>query len=267
MTPFAARLTFLGLIVLAGAISWNALFMQPPGETRPTASKRGESSETAAKAEDGEQKSAATKGPLAVQPEADRRATRASTSEKPTRPTGQRAKEDTHREERAPPRSRIPERPPDPAIVRAIQRELLHRDYRIERRDGQADLATRIAVLLYEYNSGLSLTGRPSEALLERILFGPFRGADTENPVDRLEADTELVAQVQVMLSRLGFANLDDTGRLGADTRSALREFAQFRDLRPEGRLTPRLLLELADVTGEPIVLGGLRERKQRKRF
>jgi hypothetical protein len=266
MTPFAARLTFLGLIVLAGAISWNALLMQPSGETRPTAAKRGESTETASKVQESEQKSAAKKGPLAVPPEADEAATRAETSKKPARPDRQRAKEDTHDEERRPPPSRVSQRPPEPAIVRAIQRELLHRDYRIERRDGQVDLATRIAILLYEYNSGLTLTGRPSEALLERILFGPFRGADTGDPVDRMETDTELVAQVQVMLSRLGFANLKATGRLGADTRSALREFAQFRDLRPKGRLTPRLLLELADVTGEPIVLGGLREPEQPQR-
>ncbi len=262
MTPFAARLTFLGLIVLAGAISWNALFMQPAGETRPTEAKRGESTETAAKAEDSEQKSAASKGPLAVQPKTDR----ADASKQPARPARQRAKEETTREAPPPPRIRPPQRPPKPEIVRAIQRELLHRDYRIERRDGQVDLATRIAVLLYEYNSGLTLTGRPSEALLERILFGPFRGADTEDPVTVMEADAELVAQVQVMLSRLGFANLKATGRLGVETRSALREFAQFRDLRPEGRLTPRLLLELADVTGEPIVLGGLREPERAER-
>lgn len=257
MTPLSARLTFLGLIALAGAISANALYMQPPAETRRAA---GETQDDRKPTEDEtvgqEEKIAADKGPLAPYREPAERSVRAAPPKQPEEaPAARRPRS----EARATPRARAPQSPPRKAVVRAIQRELAHRDYRVDRRDGRVDLSTRLSVLLYEYDSGLTLTGRPSEALLEQILFGPFQGAGTEDPVRRFEADPDLVARVQTILSRLGFGNLKGTGRLGPDTRSALREFALFRDLRPDGRLTPRLLLELSDISDEPVVEGRLR--------
>jgi len=261
MTPLSARLTFLGLIALAGAISANALYMQPPAETRRAASEtRDDRKPTEDETVGREEKSAADKGPLAPYREPAERSVRAAPPKQPEEaPAALRSRSEPPREGRATPRARTPESPPRKEVVRAIQRELAHRDYRVDRRDGRVELSTRLAVLLYEYDSGLTLTGRPSEALLEQILFGPFQGAGTEDPVRRFEADPDLVARVQTILSRLGFGNLEGTGRLGPDTRSALREFAHFRDLRPDGRLTPRLLLELSDISDESVVEGRLR--------
>lgn len=267
MTPFSARLTFLGLMVLAGSIAANALYMQPPADTKPALAERSKAGDRVGAIISREEKSAAGKGPLIRPPQHERRtgAADAQPRAQPERIRRQRA--DPPPRARTPPRNRTAHPAPRRELVRAIQRELWHRDYQIDRRDGQLDLATRLAILRYQYNSSLNLTGRPSEALLEQILFGPFRGAHAEDPVARFEADRELVARVQRMLSRLGFANLKGTGLLGTETRSALRDFAQFRDLRPTGRLTPRLLLELADVTDEPLVQGGLRESEAINRF
>ncbi len=260
MTPLSARLTFLGLIALAGAISANALYMQPPAETRRAA---GETQDDRKRAEDEtvgrEEKSAADKRPLAPYREAAERSDEITPPKLAEEAPARRPQSKPPREARATRRTRAPQSAPRKEVVRAIQRELAHRDYRIDRRDGRVDLSTRLAILLYEYDIGLTLTGRPSEALLEQILFGRFHGAGTDDPVTRFEADPDLVARVQNALSRLGFGNLEGTGQLGPDTRSALREFAHFRDLRPDGRLTPRLLLELSDVSDEPVVQGKLR--------
>jgi hypothetical protein len=258
MTPLAARLTFLGLIVLAGAISANALYMQPPAETRQAVEKQKSEQEQVGSITAREADSPAAKRAVAPYRETEERSARPASPEQPRQTRAGRPRSETAREERATPRRRASPEPPRREVVRAIQRELSHRDYPIDRRDGDVDLSTRLAILLYEYDSQLTLTGRPSEVLLEQILFGPFRGAGAEPPVTRFETDRELVANVQRVLSRLGFANLESTGQLGPDTRSALREFAHFRDLRPDGRLTPRLLLELADVSDEPIVQGEL---------
>lgn len=259
MTPFSARLTFLGFLVLAGAITANALYFQEPLETNSGVT--GSVAET-------EEKVART-----VREKAEKPAETTDTNDR--QPAGRSAKADrgvppgdADREpaarqtaERQPPVENITPRaadtralPPE-EVIRAIQRELAYRNYAIDRRDGELDVATRLAILNYQYDAGMTLTGRPSEDVLENILFGPFQAApDDDRRIARIEADGALVARLQTLLSRLGFANLPRSGQLGADTRRALREFAAFRDLQPGGRLTPRLLLELADVTDEPLL-------------
>ncbi|MFP4537341.1 MAG: peptidoglycan-binding domain-containing protein [Dichotomicrobium sp.] len=257
MTPFSARLIFLGFLALAGAITTNALYFQEPLETKSGVT--GSVAET-------EEKAARTLREKAETP--------AETGETNDRqPAGRSAKadrgvppEDANRSsaarqtaarqpqaETAAPRV-APARATSEEVIRAIQRELAYRNYAIDRRDGKLDVATRLAILNYQYDADMPLTGRPSEGVLENILFGPFQAAPDDRRVARIEADGALVARVQTLLSRLGFANLPRSGRLGADTRRALREFAAFRDLEPDGRLTPRLLLELADVTDEPLL-------------
>lgn len=245
MTPFSARLTFFGFVCLAGAITANALYFQEPLEkTREITGSvpQSETPEAQAPAQPGgpeDRAEAAPKGDLQPVPGGAQTAA----------PEG-----------RGP---RVIERPahtvplPPREVIRAIQRELAYRNYIVNRRDGELDTSTRIAIVTYQYDNGLTLTGRPSERLLEQILFGPFQAAPETARVARLEADQTLIARVQRILSQLGFGNLPESGRLDADTRQALREFSAFRDLPGEGRLSPRLLLELADMTDEPLVGGG----------
>jgi len=265
MTPFSARLTFLGLIVLAGAISVNALYMQPAAERDTAPPEQDTAAEAPGQPVDEAPDGPAEKGPRGPKRQPDTRADRNAQ---------RKADQSASRPDAATPeaeRSRVPARAErskaSREIVRAIQRELWHRGYPIERRDGQLDLATRLGILLYEYESSVTLTGQPSEGLLKHILFGPFRSVATGEWTGRLESDQDLVAEVQRLLSRLGFANLEASGLLGRETRGALREFATFRDLRPTGRLTPRLLLELADVSDEPFPPGGARGSDLSGRF
>jgi peptidoglycan hydrolase-like protein with peptidoglycan-binding domain len=246
MTPFSARLTFFGFVCLAGAIATNALYFQEPLEKNREItgsvpqSERLEAQAPAQTDEPEEPAEAAPKGDL-----------------QPIAGSAERAVPDT-RPPSAIARTPSQARMPAPEVVRAIQRELAYRNYIVNRRNGQLDTSTRIAILNYQYDNGMILTGRPSESVLEHILFGPFQAAPERGRIARLEADGALVARVQRTLSRLGFGNLPENGRLDAQTRDALREFAAFRDLPRDGRLSPRLLLELADVTDEPLAGRGV---------
>jgi peptidoglycan hydrolase-like protein with peptidoglycan-binding domain len=252
MKPFSARLTFFGFVCLAGAIATNALYFQEPLENSPqitgTVQESGGQQLAARSSSDQpeEPTEAAPKGNL--QPIAG--------SADPERPSARRA---TRAQPSPSPDARHSAGPmPPEEVIRAIQRELAYRDYIVNRRDGKLDTSTRIALLNYQYDTGMALTGRPSESVLKHILFGPFQAAPESGRIARLEADRALVERVQRVLSSLGFGNLPESGRLGADTRDALREFAAFRDLPRDGRISPRLLLELADVTDEPLAGGGV---------
>jgi len=247
MTPFSARLTFLGFVALAGAIATNALYLQQPldKEARVTGSVTQTGAQVSGEPRRETLERAAPKGDLLA----------SAQGEQPDPDTLTRSTVEPEAALRDDLRNRTPSlrEMPRGEVVRAIQRELSYRNYSIAQPDGQLDLATRVAILNYQYDTGMALTGRPSEALLKQILFGPFQGAPESHRIDRLESDRALVAGIQRLLSQLGFGNVPENGRLGPETRRALREFAAFRDLRSDGRLTPRLLLEAADVTDKPL--------------
>jgi len=246
MTPFSARLTFLGFFCLAGAIAANALYFQEQLDSNPRVTgsvpqSRNEQAEARppANALDGSGQSA-PKGnlrPIAGGADADSAMTRT------------RSAESDDGSGRGSPMLRA-------EVVRAIQRELAYRDYAVDRRDGQLDTSTRVAILNYQYDTGMALTGRPSESLLKQILFSSFQAAPRGGRTARLEADRALIVRVQRVLSRLGFGNLKETGQVDRSTRRGLREFAAFRDLPRDGRVSSRLLLELADVTAQPLAGG-----------
>lgn len=258
MKPLSARVAFLGFLFLVGAITANALYFQRTPESETTASR------------------STTAAARSAKPDSTSRPTRKSGRPKTrSKPDAEAAPKSARRDhtgalppdESTPPRTSLSKPMPRREVIEGIQRELGHRDYRPERTDGRLDLSTRVAILNYQYDSGVALTGRPSEDLLKQILFGPYLSATTGNRLARLENDEALVAQVQGFLSRLGFANLTEDGRMDRGTRQALREFARFRDLPADGRLSPRLLLELADLTDERLVGGHAARQRRIKQF
>jgi len=253
MTPFRARLTFLGFVVLTGAISVNALYMQQPLETRSDVTGSVNKPSDTKRVEGRHQNDVGQ--PPAAAPKGDLQTLGSRVSpDRPAQPSPARPKASGIPPAEATPPSADAAGPmPPDEVIRAIQRELTYRNYAVDRRDGQLDTATRMAILNYQFDAGLSLTGLPSEELLKHILFGPLQNAAEGNRTARIESDRALVASVQRVLSRLGFGNLPETGRLGPRTRKALEDFAAFRDLPRDGHLSPRLLLDLAIVTDEPL--------------
>jgi peptidoglycan hydrolase-like protein with peptidoglycan-binding domain len=142
--------------------------------------------------------------------------------------------------------------PRAPRLHVALQRELARRGYSNQLQGRPNGL--RLAILAYEFDNGLPLTGEPTEALLKRVLFdgnqGP-RGSFT----DRAELNTKLVMEAQRMLAGLGFFRGTFSGRMDVWTSNAIRDFERHRGIPLSGRLTDQTLLELISYSGQPIRL------------
>ncbi len=112
----------------------------------------------------------------------------------------------------------------------------------------------RLAVLAYEFDNSLPLTGEPTEALLKRVLFDGNQGPRGTFS-DRAELNTKLVMEAQRMLAGLGFFRGTFSGRIDVWTSNALRDFERHRGIPLTGRLTDQTLLELISYSGQPIRL------------
>jgi peptidoglycan hydrolase-like protein with peptidoglycan-binding domain len=132
-----------------------------------------------------------------------------------------------------------------PDTIRAIQRELRQKGYGNLASDGTLRPQTRAAIMAYEYDNGLVLTGQASEGLLTRILFGGSPVAEPAGKVGSAEA-AELVRLVQQSLAALGYQPGPADGQLKAETVRAIREFEMDKGLVPKGRVSAELMAQLA---------------------
>ena len=128
------------------------------------------------------------------------------------------------------------------ALVARAQALLAELDYRPGVVDGIEGPLTGEAVRAYQTVAGLEVDGRISEAL-----------------VARLERDKQmhLVVEVQRQLASLGYRPGPVDGKVGARTRSAIEAFQQAENLPQDGRVTARLLDQLATVHGAAEVRSG----------
>lgn len=100
------------------------------------------------------------------------------------------------------------------------------------------------------------MTGEVSEAILKSLLFAGGGKGDA-GLQERFESRRRLVAEVQEMLSGLGYGGGPADGRLDDRTREAIRKFETDRNLAEGGRLTARVLLEMVIVSGRPFAVNG----------
>ncbi len=137
--------------------------------------------------------------------------------------------------------------------VRAIQRELSARGYQPGQHDGVPGLVTRAAVMAFEYDNNLPITGEPNETLLRRIILGVSYAGDTRP--GRRAAGSKLQAAhvtrtVQQSLLGMGYQPGTADGVVGVDTSRAIREFEMDHGLTPTGRVSGHLVAQLARLAG-----------------
>jgi peptidoglycan hydrolase-like protein with peptidoglycan-binding domain len=145
-------------------------------------------------------------------------------------------------------------------VIRAVQRELGQRGYDPGIPNGVANLVTRGAILAYQHDHGLPLTGEPSEALLKAIVFessGAFRALGRGMGADQGNHAGRIISTVQQWLSALGYPVGKVDGRMGEDTRRSIREFETQQGLPPTGRISGQLVAELARVSGNGLFAAG----------
>ena len=142
-------------------------------------------------------------------------------------------------------------------LVKAIQRELADRGYADGPVTGTLDIETRASIIAYEFDEHMPLTGEAGEPLLKSLIFGRALGKAGPGPAGRFEEHGALIAEVQSLLSRMGYASGPADGRLDEATREATRRFESDHNLAAQGRLTERVLLEMVIVAGRPLNTSG----------
>ena len=237
MTPVRARLTLIAIVALFLATAGNALFLQErtraPSATwasRIQAEKATPVSNTLESVSAPAMAPAPLPSPLplsAPQPMSAVQAAQPSLAQPPAETAAQR-------------------------LLTALQRELGRHGY-AEQLRAQAN-GLKLAVLAYEFDNGMPLTGEPAEALLKQILFD-LNQAPRGAFADRAEANQRLVMEIQKALLGLGFFRGALSGRMDVWTSEAVKDFERHRGVTLTGRLTEATLLELVSYSGQPLRL------------
>jgi peptidoglycan hydrolase-like protein with peptidoglycan-binding domain len=147
---------------------------------------------------------------------------------------------------------------PRSEIITDIQRELSRRGLYDGPTDGVVGPKTDAAIRDFETAAKLKVTGEASEDVLRAIMRTPLKAEaaaprSRPDPIAELIAPPQRVIAVQRALNDYGYGPLKMTGQFGAETVSAIQKFERDRKLPVTGQISPRLLRELAALTGRPL--------------
>jgi peptidoglycan hydrolase-like protein with peptidoglycan-binding domain len=134
----------------------------------------------------------------------------------------------------------------DAETVRAVQEELNRQGYGPVETDGVMRRPTRAAIMAFEQDHRLGLTGEASQDLLKQMVFGTPQsvGAARLSEVRSPHAEA-IVKHVQQALLARGYRPGAADGRLTAETVAALRTFETDQGLVPRGRISAEVLERL----------------------
>lgn len=150
--------------------------------------------------------------------------------------------------------------------IRAVQRELQHLGYGPLTVDGVPGLLTRAAIMAFEHDNRMALTGEATETLLKRLLLGQSGEKQPAGEAGRIRSQqAEIVLRtVQQSLAALGYQPGKIDGRVGDETERAIREFEMDHGLDPTGRVSAELFSRLAKaVSNTKVGAATPAERKQ----
>lgn len=147
--------------------------------------------------------------------------------------------------------------------IRAVQRELQNLGYGPLTVDGVPGLLTRAAIMAFEQDNRMALTGEATETLLKRLLLGASGEKPASNETGKVRSQqAEIVLRtVQQSLAALGYQPGKVDGRVGEETERAIREFEMDHGLDPTGRVSAELFSRLAKAVSNTKV-GAAGERK-----
>lgn len=133
-------------------------------------------------------------------------------------------------------------------LVRSIQRALATRGFEPGEPDGLMGLMTRAAIMAYESDSGLALTGAPSEDLLRRlqgVTPSPVPARRGPPAVKTLEAAT-LVRDVSQWLGVLGYPVAKNETSMSVALVRAIRDYEASQKMPETGRISAPLVARLS---------------------
>jgi len=151
-------------------------------------------------------------------------------------------------------------------VVADIQRELARRGFFDGNADGVYGPKTDAAIRDFEQVAGFKPGAEPSEGLLRTITQSMTKAApaallpvppvNAPRPPDQIAeliAPSKRVTAVQRVLSEFGYGQITPNGVLDHGTEVAIEQFERQRKLPVTGQITPRLLRELAALSGRPL--------------
>jgi peptidoglycan hydrolase-like protein with peptidoglycan-binding domain len=150
-----------------------------------------------------------------------------------------------------------PAQPPEagPETIRAVQRELLERGYGPIGVDGHLGIVLRAAVMAFESDHGLPLTGEVTDALLKEILLGSVAASVPARPatgrVQSARAE-QLLQSVRQALATLNYnpGKGRADGRVGEEMERAIRQFELDQGFVPKGRVSSEVVTRLGRIPG-----------------
>jgi peptidoglycan hydrolase-like protein with peptidoglycan-binding domain len=161
------------------------------------------------------------------------------------------------------PRARPPAARPRADLTIDIQRELIKRGLFEGAADGVMGPKTDAAIRDFETLASMKVTGEPSEELLRALQRGPKTDAPRPAAHDQITellsgsvpaaGTAQRVIAVQRALEDFGYGPVKATGTIGPETTTAIRKFESARKMPITGQVSPRLVRELAAVTGRPL--------------
>jgi Putative peptidoglycan binding domain len=143
-------------------------------------------------------------------------------------------------------------------IITDIQRELSRRGLYDGPIDGAVGPKTDAAIRDFETSAKLKVTGEATEEVLRAIMRAPLKPEvatprPRPDPIAELIAPAPRVIAVQRALNDYGYGPVKVTGNFGAETVSAIQKFERDRKLPVTGQISPRVLRELAALSGRPL--------------
>ncbi|MFM9938037.1 MAG: peptidoglycan-binding protein [Hyphomicrobiaceae bacterium] len=138
------------------------------------------------------------------------------------------------------------ERSPD--TVRAVHQRLATLGYEPGAPSAVPGLLMRSAIMAYEHDHGLPLTGEPSDLLLRLMDNAPGarEAAVRAGRQSRASNAEQVLRTVQQSLAALGYFSAKIDGRPGEETERSIREYEMDSGLVPTGRVSAPLLVKLA---------------------
>ncbi len=131
-------------------------------------------------------------------------------------------------------------------IVADIQKALTRRGYYDGPIDGVFGPKMEAAIRQFEQTARLRVSGEATETLLKVLLRSPAKAKAANVP----PGNGRKILAVQRALSDYGYGPVPPTGTFGEATKAAVEKFERDRKLPISGQLTPRVMRELAQVTG-----------------
>ncbi len=147
---------------------------------------------------------------------------------------------------------RLPDAEGDADIILRVQKELLARGYGPVVANGIIGPLSRAAIMAYEHDAALPITGEATDVLLRRMREGATasRTPTADSRKIRSPEAEQVVRTVQHSLTTLGFEPGRIDGRIGDETERAIRAFETTHSLQPTGRVSAELFSLLARAMG-----------------